>query len=211
MLSSLAFRSAAAVLAAGALSAAPALAHDYWNPQAGRAIQLYTQGGAYSPLADLDDGGQADFRTGFAVGGGAAYQFNEHVAVRAGIHFARAEARVADPLSLAIDSIDGKKFNRYLFDADVQLRYPLQSGLTPYVFAGAGGVTVERDVARMRSRFSRLAGKTGVGIGYLLPDRNVGLHLEAAGWLYQWDRYGFDRTQLDATLNAGISYRFALR
>jgi hypothetical protein len=58
--------------AALALSAAAAPAHDYWDPQVGKAIQVYTQGGTYSPLADLDDAGHTDFRTGFSLGGGAA-------------------------------------------------------------------------------------------------------------------------------------------
>lgn len=188
--------------------AAPAAAHDYWHPQAGRAIQLYAQGGAFSPLAHLDDAGQVDFRTGFAGGGGAAYQLNEHFALRGSLNFARAEARTGD---LGLVAVDGKKFNRYLYDVDLQLRYPLGRGLTPYALLGAGGVTVERDVARMKSRFTRGAGKAGLGLGYLVPERNVGLHLEATGWIYQWDRYGFDRTQLDLTVSGGISYRFRLR
>jgi len=199
---------AAAGVVFGALAAAPAPAHDYWDPQAGRAIQVYTQGGAYSPLADLDDAGHVDFRTGFSLGGGAAYQFNEHLAVRCNLNFARAEARVED---LGPTGMGGTRFNRYLYDADLQLRYPLSRGWTPYAFVGAGGVTVERDVVRMRSRFTKGAGKAGLGLGYLVPERNVGLHLEAAGWVYQWDRYGFDRTQLDLTVSGGLSYRFRLR
>jgi len=195
-------------VALGAISAAPATAHDYWDPQVGKAIQVYTQGGAYSPLADLDDAGHADFRTGFSLGGGAAYQFNEHLAVRLSLNFARAEARAEH---LPLTRIDGTRFNRYLYDADLQIRYPLARGVTPYVFVGAGGVTVERDVVRMRSRFTKGAGKAGLGLGYLVPERNVGLHVEAAGWIYQWDRYGFDRTQLDLSVSAGLSYRFRLR
>jgi opacity protein-like surface antigen len=199
---------AAAAGAVFALAAVPAPAHDYWDPQVGRAIQVYTQGGAYSPLADLDDAGHADFRTGFSLGGGAAYQFNEHLALRVNVNFARAEARAED---LGLTGVDGRKFNRYLYDADLQLRNPLRGGWTPYALLGAGGVTVERDVVRMKSRFTRGAGKAGLGLGYLVPQRNVGLHLEATGWIYQWDRYGFDRTQLDLTLSGGISYRFRLR
>jgi len=203
-------RRAAAALAAvlGATLSAPAAAHDYWHPQAGKAIQVFTQGGVYSPLADLDDAGNVDFRTGFNLGGGAAYQFDEHLAVRLALNFARAKARTGD---LALAHIDDTVFNRYLFDGDLQLRYPLARGWTPYAFLGAGGVTVERDVARLRSRFTRGAGKAGLGLGWLVPQRNVGVHLEAAGWIYQWDRYGFDRTQLDMTVNGGGSYRFRMR
>jgi hypothetical protein len=63
----------------------------------------------------------------------------------------------------------------------------------------------------MRSRFTKGAGKAGLGVGYLVPRRSVGFHVEAAGWIYQWDRYGFDRTQLDLTVSGGLSYRFRLR
>jgi len=202
------FLTAGAGAVFGAMSVAPAPAHDYWDPQAGRAIQFYAQGGAYSPLANLDDGGHVDFRTGFSLGGGGAYQFNEHLSVRVSVNLARAEARAED---LALAGVDGKKFIRYLYDVDLQLRYPLKSGWTPYGLLGAGGVTVERDVVRMRSRFTKGAGKAGLGLGYLVPEHNVGLHVEAAGWIYQWDRYGFDRTQLDLTVSGGVSYRFRLR
>jgi opacity protein-like surface antigen len=210
-MASICLRAAAMAIVLGAL-AAPSSAHDYWSPQSGRAIQVFTQGGAYSPLAHLDDGGEVDFRTGFAVGGGVAYQLDEHLAVRGNFQFARAVGR-AEREGLRVRHLDvhGRAFNRYLYDADIQFRYPFASGLTPYAFVGGGGVTVERAVAQMNTRFTTGAGKAGLGIGYLLPDRNLGLHLETAGWVYQWDRFGYDRTQLDLTVSAGLSYRFPLR
>ena len=45
----------------------------------------------------------------------------------------------------------------------------------------------------------------------LFPGRGLGVHVETAGWIYQWDRYGFDRTQLDLTIGGGLSYRFRSR
>jgi opacity protein-like surface antigen len=170
------------------------------------ALVFSAQGGAFSPLAHLDDQTQADFKTGFALGGGSAYRVNRYVAVRANFTFARAEARASTPR--LISPITGNKFNRYLYDADLQLRYPFESGLTPYVFAGGGGITVQRDVDRERSHFTKGAGKVGAGLSYQLPDSDVGVYLEGTGWIYRWDRFGYDNVQFDTTVNAGISYRF---
>jgi hypothetical protein len=46
----------------------------------------------------------------------------------------------------------------YLYDVDLQLHYPTNSGFSPYVFAGGGGVTVDQE-----NSFSKAAGKFGMG------------------------------------------------
>ena len=42
-------------------------------------------------------------------------------------------------------------------------------GATPYAFIGAGGVTVQRDIAGNGSNFTKRAGKVGLGVSYQLP------------------------------------------
>ena len=167
---------------------------------------MFAQGGGFSPLTHLDELGSTDFKTGYNVGGGVAYQVNRYVAVRGNFTFARAEARYAG--AGTINDIAGTKFNRFLYDADVQLRYPLKGGAAPYVFVGGGAVTVKQDVTPEQPSFTKGAGKVGVGLSYLIPRSNVGLYVEGAGWLYTWDRNGFDKTQFDTTWSGGISYRF---
>jgi hypothetical protein len=49
MLFSRSFLAAGVGAVFGAIAATPVSVHDYWDPQVGRAIQVYTQGGAYSP------------------------------------------------------------------------------------------------------------------------------------------------------------------
>lgn len=189
----------------GLVAAGPAAAQEHG--QDGPAVVLSVQGGGFSPLTHLDEPGDVDFKTGFNVGGGLTYQFNRHVALRGNFTFARAEGR---DLSGGLTSIGGRKFNRYLYDADVQLRAPLASGATPYVFVGGGAVTINPDVTPDEPSFTKGAGKFGVGLSYLIPRSNLGLYVEGTGWVYKWDRYGFDRTQFDTTWSGGISYRFGL-
>ena len=189
----------------GLVAASPAAAQE--QGQDGQALVLSVQGGGFSPLAHLDKPGNVDFKTGYNVGGGLAYQFNRHVALRGNFTFARAEGR---DISGGLTSIGGTKFNRFLYDADVQFRAPLAGGATPYLFVGGGGVTIKPDVTPSQASFTKGAGKVGVGINYQIPRSNLGLYVEGTGWLYKWDRYGFDKTQFDTTWSGGLSYRFRL-
>ena len=86
----------------GLLAASPAAAQE--QGQDGQALVLSVQGGGFSPLAHLDEPGNVDFKTGFNVGGGLAYQFDKHVALRGNFTFARAEGR---DLSGGLTSIGG--------------------------------------------------------------------------------------------------------
>jgi len=207
MMSRFQLLSSAAVLAVLAAPAAPAVAED--ERQNGPAVVVSVNGGGFSPLSNLDEPGLVDFKTGFNVGGGLGYQFNRYVALRGNFTFARAEGRDTSAILSPIP-IRGTKFNRYLYDADIQLRYPLSGGATPYVFVGGGGVTVKPDVTPDQPSFTKGAGKFGVGLSYQIPRSNVGVYAEGTGWIYKWDRYGFNKTQFDTTWNGGISYRFGL-
>src|SRR6266704_616175 len=122
------------------LTTSPAFAQE----GEGRGVVVFAQGGGFSPLTHLDELGSTDFKTGYNVGGGVAYQVNRYVAVRGNFTFARAEARYAG--AGTINDIAGTKFNRFLYDADVQLRYPLKGGAAPYVFVGGGAVTDKQAV-----------------------------------------------------------------
>lgn len=181
---------------------------DAYDNEDQPAVVLYAHGGVYNPLAHLDDEKNVDFKHAFSLGGGAAYRINRNLALRGNFTWARAEVR--DTSAGTITSIAGDKFNRYIFDGDLQLRYPLEGGATPYAFIGGGGVRVERDVARNKAGFTKGAGKVGLGLSYQIPSSNVGVYIEGAGWVYKWDRNGFDKTQFDTTVSGGLSYRFGL-
>jgi len=173
-----------------------------------RGVVLRVQGGGYSPLAHLDPPDLVKFKTGFNVGGGIGYQVNRYVAVRGNFTWARDEGR--DQTANFTSGINGVKFNRFLYDGDVQLRYPFASGVAPYVFVGGGGVTNKRrdfaSNAPDRS-FTKGAGKFGLGLGYEIPRSHVGVYAEGATWVYKWDRFGFNQTQYDTAWSGGITYR----
>ena len=190
----------------GVLAAVPAAAQE--ELEKGPGVVLSVGGGGSSPLTELDEPGEVDFQTGYSVGGSLAYQFNRHVALRGNFAFARSEGR--DTTSNTISPIRGTTFNRFLYDADVQVRFPFASGATPYVFAGGGAVTISPDSTPDQPSFTKGAGKVGVGFSYQIPRSNVGLYIEGAGWIYNWDRYGYDKTQFDTTWSGGISYRFGI-
>lgn len=200
----------AAAAVALALAAWPSnvRADDAYDAEDQPAVVLSINGGAYSPLAHLDEADDVDFQSSYSLGAGGAYRINRHLALRGNFTFVRAEAR--DLNTRALTAIAGDTFNRYLYDADLQLRYPMEGGATPYAFIGGGAVTVERDLAGENTYFSKGAGKVGIGLSYQLPRSDVGIYVEGTGWLYKWDRYGFDKTQFDTTVVGGFSYRFKL-
>jgi hypothetical protein len=46
-------------------------------------------------------------------------------------------------------------------------------------------------------------------VEYVVPNSNFGLFAQAASYVYQFDRNGFDKTQADVLYTAGLSYRLA--
>lgn len=179
---------------------------DYYREDR-RAFVVYGHVGAFGPLTHLDYNDDVQFKIGFSAGGGAAYRIDRHLAVRSTLTFIRAEL---DDTGFVRSPLAGGKYNRYVFDADLQFRYPIRDGMTPYVFLGGGTLTVQRDTVRERASFTKGALKVGGGMSYQVPHTDVGLYLQGTGWIYEWDRYGFDGMQFDTTLTAGIAYRFRL-
>jgi len=172
-----------------------------------RGVLLRVQGGGYSPLAHLDPPDLVKFKTGFNLGGSVGYQVNRYVAVRGNFAWARDEGR--DRTAGFTSGLGGVKFNRFLYDGDVQLRYPFASGVAPYVFGGGGAVTSKRRDApdAPDNSFTKGAGKFGLGVAYEIPRSHVGVYAESATWVYKWDRFGFNQTQFDMAWSGGVSYR----
>jgi opacity protein-like surface antigen len=162
---------------------------------------VYLQGGGYSPVTDLDDDGAASFDTGYVLGGGIGYRFNRHVALRTSFNYARTDVDLGRSQAGNVD------FERLIYDIDLQLRFPTQSGFAPYVFAGGGGITMEPDIEGADS-FTKGAGKFGLGFSYDFSNSGVSLFAEGTGWVYGFDRFGYDKTQVDIAWTAGVAYRF---
>ena len=177
------------------------------NAQEGRTydrptVVFFANGGGNSAIIDLNDAGTASLETGWTAGGGVGLQVNQYVALRGTFDFAKANGAAGSLLS-------GQTFNRYFYGGDVQLRYPTTSGIAPYLVLGAGAVTIDNPDNVAFERFTKLAGKGGLGLEYVLPRSNIGFFGQATSYVYSFDRNGFDKTQADVLWTAGLSYRIS--
>ena len=163
-------------------------------------VVLFANGGGNNSLTDLNDAGTNSLKTGWTAGGGAGVQINRYVALRGTFDFAQAKGDNGT-------SFSGQKLNHYFYGGDLQLRYPTPSGLAPYVLLGAGAVTIDNPDNAAFNRFTKFAGKGGVGVEYTIPRSDFGLYAQASSYVYKFDRNGFDKTQADLLWTGGLSYR----
>jgi hypothetical protein len=163
-------------------------------------VVLFANGGGNNSLTDLNDAGTTSLKTGWTAGGGAGVQINRYVALRGTFDFTQAKGDNGT-------SFSGQNLNHYFYGGDLQLRYPTPSGLAPYVLVGAGAVTIDNPDNAAFNRFTKFAGKGGVGLEYTIPRSNFGLYAQASSYVYQFDRNGFDKTQADLLWTGGLSYR----
>lgn len=189
----------AVVLPSLALAQAPSVAAT-----TGSSVVVFANGGGNSPLTNLNDVGSADFKTGWALGGGLGVQVNPYVAVRGVFDFAR------DKGSAGSVAFAGQRFNHYFYGGDLQLRYPTAGGFAPYLLAGAGAVTIDNKDDANFDKVTKFAGKGGLGVEYVFPRNGFGIFAQGASYIYKFDRGGFDKTQFDVLWTAGLSYRFPL-
>jgi opacity protein-like surface antigen len=161
---------------------------------------FFANGGGNSSLTDLNDAGSTSLKTGWTAGGGAGVQLNRYVALRGTFDFAQADGESATPFA-------GQSLKHYFYGGDVQLRYPTANGFAPYVLLGAGAVTIDNPDNAAFNRFTKFAGKGGLGVEYTLPRSDFGLYAQANSYVYKFDRNGFDKTQVDLLWTGGVSYR----
>jgi opacity protein-like surface antigen len=183
--------------------AVPAYAQSSGQTTSGAVISV--QGGGLTSVTDLNEAKTADFKTGFNLGGSLGYEFNPNLALRGTYTFGRSESR-GTALPAAIKT--GTKLNRQFYGAELQLKAPITGGITPYLLAGGGAVTIKPDTTPSQDSFTKPAGKAGVGISFDIPASNVSVFAEGTGWFYKFDQFGFDKTQFDLAWSAGVAYRF---
>ena len=173
-----------------------------------KAVSIAVRGGGFNSLTDLNEAGTADFKkTGYNVGGTVGIDLTQAVALRGDFTFARNELQQNSVAT-------GLELNRFFYDAGVQFQYN-RNGLKPYVFLGAGAVTLH-PVGTTDNDKTKFAGTGGLGVSYELPGSNLGILVEGKGWAYELSDIpgslaGFDKTQFDVTWSAGLSYRFPSR
>ena len=167
----------------------------------GRAIVLQAFGGGASHLRNLNSTGSvADFKLGYSLGGAVGVQANEYVAFHGDFTYTRNEAR-------GVSSFAGTKFDRFFYGAHVELSYPM-GRVSPFAFAGGGGVTIHQAGSGQLDNFTKPAGMFGAGIRYQFERTPLELLAEGKSLVYKWDRGGFSRMQWDVSYSVGIAYRF---
>src|SRR5213593_1710582 len=184
-----------------ALAAVPAVARAQATSRVtGERVTAAAAFGGLSGAANLNDAGSADWRLGWAGSVDAAYWILPRVGIRASGTWAQD--------SLGGGAIAGRgKFNKFAYDADIVLRYPVAAGsstIVPYVLGGAGAISLHQ--LDSDSTWTKFAGNYGAGIEFRLS--RVGFRVEGRDYVYKFDRYGFDKTQHDIAWQGGVTVSF---
>lgn len=163
---------------------------------------LLTLGGNFGGLsgaAHLDQSGETKWRTGWAGTVDATLWLHQYVGVRASGGWAQ------DSIT---NGIAGRgTFNKFTYDGDLVLRYPLQAGsstVVPYVLGGAGAVSIHQ--LGSSDTWTKFAGNFGAGLEYRFG--RLGVRAEGRDYVYTFDAYGFDKTQHDVAWQGGITVSF---
>ncbi len=169
------------------------------GPASGRV----TLGGAFGGLsgaANLNPAGTTDWHVGWIGSVDGTVWLQQYVGIRASGSWAQDSIRNA--------ALTGRgKFNKFTYDADIVLRYPLAAGsgtLNPYVLGGVGATSVHQLGAD--STWSKFAGNFGAGLEYRFG--RVGIRAEGRDFVYKFDRYGFNKTQHDIAWQGGVTLSF---
>ena len=169
----------------------------------GPARSRVTIGGAFGGLsgaANLNDAGTADWRLGWAASLDVTGWLTDNVGIRASGEWAQDSLRGAALLGRG-------KFNKFTYDADLVLRYPIRSAgamVSPYLIGGVGAISVHQLDAT--DTWTKFAGNFGAGIEYRFG--LVGIRAEGRDFVYTFDRYGFNKTQHDIAWQGGITLNY---
>lgn len=170
-----------------------------------RAVVFNLNGGGYNHLANLNAAGAptADFKPGYNFGASIGYQVNQWFGIHGDFTFAHATARGTSAFS-------GGDIHRAFYGVHAEVRYPFETGLTPFAFLGAGAVTVDQAHGGTLPLFTRAAGMMGAGLGYQIPNSRIEVFGEGKTLVYNWNRAGFNKTQWDVTYSMGLAYHLPL-
>jgi opacity protein-like surface antigen len=189
---------AATLLLAGAVRAA---GQDH-------ALNVFAYGGGYTALKDVNTIGTAQFRTGFAIGGGVGYEIDTNLELRATL------TRAQSPLQRD-GAATGVSLNRYYLAADVKAGYPFANGIRPYGFLGAGAVLLHETGSSGADRTQGFA-HLGVGVAYAVGTSGLTVFTQGDGLSYSLTQLAspsfrnFSTTQFDLGWSVGASYRLPL-
>ena len=164
-----------------------------------REVVFSLYGGGADHLADLHKAPNAWFMPGYSLGASIGVQVTRYVAVHGDLTFTR------NPVE-GSGAIAGGDVNRFFYGAHAEVRYPLEP-VTPFLFAGAGAVSIDQLGFDTFSPTTRAAVMYGAGAFLDIKGTPLSIMGEIKGLSYNWNMAGFDRTMVDVTYTAGLSYR----
>ncbi len=164
-------------------------------------LSVFARGGGMSSLTELNEAGTLELATGFAVGGGVAYNLHKNVAIRGDFNYAENDVE--------LNGTDtGESVSRAFYGGAVQLQLPTSSGFMPYIFAGGGAVTVDPDGSDSRTRGQ---GTFGGGLRYEFGQSRFGVFAEGTTYVSKPQTSiggsASDKTQWDLAWTGGVSIR----
>lgn len=189
------------IAAALLLAAAPALSLAAQQ----REIIVTVYGGGADHLADLQKSPPAWFMPGYSVGASIGMQLTHSIGVYGDFTYTRNPVERAAP-TVGFGDTD---VNRFFYGAHAKFRYPLNRW-TPYVFLGAGAVSIDQLGLDSFRPTTRAAVMYGGGLLFALPRTRLALVGEIKGLTYNWNMAGFDRNMVDVTYSMGLNYRFGI-
>jgi hypothetical protein len=181
---------------------APAFAQQGYRPKYD-VVTIGGRFGGFSEAANLNDPGTADWRLGWMASVDATVWLHQYVGIRATAGWAQDSLRGTASLS------GRRKFNKFFYDGDVVLRYPVRAGLgsvIPYVLGGAGAVTLHRLDTSTSEDFTKFAGNFGAGVEYRY--KRIGARVEGRDLVYKFDRFAFDKTQHGIVWDGDVTVSF---
>lgn len=192
-------RSVFAILTAASFAVSTAQAQTSNN----HALLFQVRGGGYNALTNLNSSGSADTKLGFNAGGGVGVQLHKYFVIRGDFTFGRDELRNG-----GLDT--GTNLNKFIYTGALQLQYPTAGGVTPYVFAGGGGITIH-EVGTSGLNKTKAAGVGGLGVRYRISNSKFAVFTEGLGYLYKARDFGgslagFNKNQFELAWSGGVSY-----
>jgi len=189
------------------LASALAVAASGSAPGQDRAVRLFAQGGGYTAVKDVNTIG-AQFKTGFALGGGVGYEVTDNIELRATLTGAQSQL-------LDNGSGTGVYLNRYYVAADFKAGYAAAGGITPYGIIGVGGVFLHEKGTTGANKTQGFA-HLGFGIAYAVGKSGLSIFAQGDGLFYSLSGMTspafarFSATQTDVGWSAGASYKLTL-
>lgn len=177
---------------AGALAAAavPAAAQE-------GAVQLFVTGGLQTSPADYDTFRPVEYDTGFKYGGGLAIHLTDWFAFRAEIAQGSNGGFEGGVLNEDI------QFDRTYFGLMGQATLPVAM-IEPYLLAGLGLVTLDREGPSYDYGFTESGGVAGAGVSLPIGTPAVNAFVEGTGWVYPNTSTG--EWYFDPVLSIGLGY-----